>query len=280
MSEQSSAGIPTLHARVERWETDFNGHWNVRFFARSFQLAAETVAVRGGDGDNPGGLTAMTRHMRFHRELFVSAPLAIRSTRVVSGPWAGAVLHVLTSGGAVSATALDLPGRGAEALPQAIEPEIALAMPRSLTRPADSDWHTKAGDRLDEQGPVRPHELDHARCLLVEEIKRRVGIASHRYMGDLGFAADYVKTTGVTRMLVEVRMSGTTTVRAGSILRVRSRLAEVRARSFTAEHRLETLAGEGIALVEHVLVAVDLQTRKAVAVPDFMRAAVAGKEGS
>lgn len=41
-------GTATLHTRVESWECDHNKHWNARYYARSFQMAAETVAALAG----------------------------------------------------------------------------------------------------------------------------------------------------------------------------------------------------------------------------------------
>lgn len=44
MPPLSDTGRPSHHTRVERWECDWNDHWNARFYVRSFQATVETVA--------------------------------------------------------------------------------------------------------------------------------------------------------------------------------------------------------------------------------------------
>ena len=269
-------GFPTLQSRVERWESDFNRHWNVRFYGRSFQMAAEVVAVRA-TGRNPGAGTTVSRHIRFHKELFVTAPVAIRSARVASGPFEGAVVHVLSSAGTLAACALDRPGAGGAALPAIAADLLDAALPRGITGKVDPGPNAQAADHLAQLGPVRPAELDHTGGLLAEEVLRRVGIASHDYFSELGFSPAYVEASRISRMLVELRTTTHATPEVGSLLQVRSRLTGVSPRTFTALHRLERPDGTAVTTVEQVLVAVDLASRKAVDVPAFLgRVPVAG----
>ena len=74
----SEFGEATLHSRVEGWECDHNKHWNARYYARSFQMAAETVAALAGR-DNLGLSLIGARHIRYHRELLVGAAVEVRS---------------------------------------------------------------------------------------------------------------------------------------------------------------------------------------------------------
>ena len=113
-------GLPTYHTRVERRECDYNDHWNMRFYGRSFQAASETIAAQGGLS-NPGAATVRSRHMRFHGELRVSAPVEIRSAVLDRSD--GAVVHHMWSAGKLAAliemcvVTVDLGTRRAVAVP-------------------------------------------------------------------------------------------------------------------------------------------------------------------
>ncbi|PZQ50476.1 MAG: hypothetical protein DI556_07955 [Rhodovulum sulfidophilum] len=263
-------GISTLRTRVESWECDFNGHWNARFYSAGFQMAAERVATLGG-GANPGAGACVTRHIRYHRELFVGAAVGLRSARIAEGAFAGAVLHLLSGEEGLSATAIDLPGTGAEQLPAAPADVVRIATPRAAAQPVDWSAAEPAG-QLAEVGPVRPAELDHAGALRAEEIIRRVAYGLHGLLSGLGFTRAFETGHGIGRMAVETRTTRLGPCAAGDLLRARSRVAGVGRRSFATRHRLETTAGAPVAEVAHRLVTVDLTARRAVDLPDFLRA--------
>lgn len=46
--DRSKAGRPTYYARAENWECDYDIHWNIRFYGRSFQCVSETVTLLAG----------------------------------------------------------------------------------------------------------------------------------------------------------------------------------------------------------------------------------------
>lgn len=262
-------GIPTLHCRVESWECDFNGHWNARFYARSFRLAFETLpwlpGVTGSPRDRPD-----TRILRFHRELFVGTPVEVRSARVTSGPYAGAVAHLLHAGGRLSASSLDLGTGAVEGLPDAPAEMLSLIEPRSLD--AEGTWTDGSATSVCETGPIRPEELDPRGALLPEEVFRRAGFATHTHVGALGLDERYFAETGISRMSVETRVTAMAAPPAGTPLRARARMSRRATKAFAFALLLETHAGRSAAFVEHYLVTVDLNTRRAVELPEFLRA--------
>lgn len=266
--DATTIGRPTLTTRVESWECDFNDHWNARFYGRSFQLAAERVATLRGL-DNPGMALLGSRTIRFHRELLAGTAVEVRSARVTSGAHAGAVAHLLSGGGRLSATALDLPGRGGEALP-GVGPEIGrLAFPRGApTPPEENSW---AGSEIAETGAARPAEFDHTGAFLHEEIVRRGAYGLHAMLDRLGFTTRFEAENRIGRMVVESRITPLGACLPGTMIRVRSRIARIGRTSFATRHRLETDRCAPIACIENSLVAVDLETRRAVGVPAFLR---------
>lgn len=262
-------GRTTLQTRVEAWECDYNDHWNVRYYARSFQLAAESIATRPGAA-SPGAALVSQRHMRFHRELFVGAAVEVRSAMVADGPHQGATVHLLLSEGRLSATALDVPAGDGAALPPVGAGDLALALPRGVARTADAprpeDWAAPVP-----MGPIRPAECDHTGALLWEELIRRLALTSHRHITEMGFTPAFVRDSGINRMSAEMRVERHGHVPVGTCLAGNSRLVAVGSKTFSTEHRIESQTGALLATIRQTLIAVDLKTRRAVAAPGFLR---------
>jgi len=261
-------GIATHHARVEAWECDYNHHWNARYYFRNFQLASERVVTLDGLA-NPGAASVVTRTVRFHRELFIGAAVEVRSARISTGQFAGSIVHAMLSEGLVSATALDRPRLPGVGLPAVDAAEVELALPRAA--PSDMPWDSLAADAsVCETGTVRPHELDHTGSLLFEEMIRRMSVGVHDQLAMLGFTTEFMKATSISRMTVELTVTPLGICAAGTPLRVRSRISSVRSKSFSSIHWLETPDGSPISQVENTIVAVDLTSRRAVELPDFL----------
>jgi acyl-CoA thioesterase FadM len=266
-------GSPSYHTRVENWEIDFNGHWNTRFYARTFQLAAETVASLG-EGTNPGAAVIRSRQIRFHHELFPGAAIEVRSVTVAGGHYDSAVVHLLFSGGRIAATSLDQPGIGSAFLPRVPAEELSFAFPRGLDAATPLPWKENVDASLTvtvEVGAVRPSETDHTGNLLFDELIRRCAHASHDHVIRMGLSPEFTEKTGVGRMLAEMRATRLGYCTPGQQLKVSSRLIGVAGKSFTTAHYIQTRAGSPVALIELCTLAVDMKTRKATYVPDILR---------
>ncbi|RQP04152.1 MAG: thioesterase [Paracoccus sp. BP8] len=262
--------MPTLHGRVESWECDFNGHWNARFYARSFQLGGDTIPFLPGVA--APGYHPRTRHIRFHRELFVGAAIELRSALVADGPHMGSVAHLLCSGGRLSATCLDIRPGPIEGLPQLAAQELALALPRGLSGPCPP-WQDSGNVSTCETGPLRQADLDHEGRIPMDEIIRRTAYATHGHVAALGLDETLLKETGISRMAVESRFCRLGDCPVGTPLRVWARVSQLGQKSFTVSHLVESHAGQAVALVDHNLITVDLNSRRAVDLPDFLRKA-------
>lgn len=261
-------GIVALHERVESWECDFNEHWNARYYARSFDEAAATLPYLPGMVRQARN-TPITRLIRFHHELFVGTAVEVRSAQVADGQFAGALAHVLYGSNRMSATALDLGGVSVAGLPQVKEADIGLILPRGLwLRPMPEDW--PADTRICETGPLRPTELDHEGQVSFEAIFHRVAIAAHDFANQLGLTEALVREQGISRMAVESRVTVLGSCLVGVPLRVRSHVAHVATRTYGVSHRLETHGSVPLAFVQHGILTVDLKSRKAIRLPDFL----------
>ena len=272
--DMTELGVPTYHTRVERWECDYNNHWNARFYARSFQLAAEAIATPAGR-PSAGASLVRSRHMRFHRELFVSAPVEVRSAALEGGRLDGAIVHLLTSAGELAATALDSPGGGVERLPRVSPDDVPLAMPRGIGPEPISGWSAAgAAEIAVSLGPIRPGELDHTKELLFEHIIRHSSVSSHQQLNHIGLTAEFSNRTGINRMGIEFLVRRGHTPPAGTPLYGQSKLLRVSGKKFWTAHRIFTAEDETVATIEQCLVVVDLNTRRAVEAPEFLHAAL------
>ncbi|TRW96623.1 thioesterase [Paracoccus sp. M683] len=274
--DPTGIGIPSLHSRVESWECDFNGHWNARFYARAFQQAAETLPFLPGLSSGRPGRLPPTRYLRFHRELFAGSAVALRSTLIGGGSYAGAVAHLLISEGRLAATALDTGGAAIHGLPVTPAETLRLAQPRGLAGRTDAVWTDGPGTSLCQTGPIRPAETDHRGDLLFEEVVRRLAFATHAHVSALGLNQALLTEAGISRMAVEARITRLGTCPAGAPLQVKARLIGVAVKSFIIALMVESPQGQPVAYAEYSMVTVDLNTRRAVELPEFLLAGFRG----
>jgi len=259
-------GRPTLHSRVESWECDFNGHWNTRFYLRSFRQAGEVVAASAG-----GGPFGQQLHLRFHRELRDGAAVQVTSGLVAEGEFQGHLVHFLASQGQVATTALDLQRHDLTGLPPLSAAQVAPALPRGLRAALADPWPADPAALRAEAGLIQPQEVDLQGRATHEELTRRIGIASQDQMTRLGYSVDYTRASGIGRMMVEKRLRLLAPCGAGQRLIVQSQMGPVTRSTFTTLHAVCTPAGALIATSELCMVAVYMTTRRACALPDFLQ---------
>jgi acyl-CoA thioester hydrolase len=267
---QSEIGRPSYHTRVERWECDYNDHWNVRFYGRSFQAASEMMATLNGQA-NPGGATIGTRHLRFHKELRVSAPVEVRSARLPgNGPFGNAVAHILSSNGQLSATALDYPVSYGDHLPEVSADEVPFVLPRGIIAPPPSQRPDTAPLTEVALGPVRGADLDHHGIIGFEALLRFASTIQHAQLNRFGLTPEFAASCGINRMGIEFRVTRGEHPPAGTPLWGKSWIYKIEGKAIWALTEIETADGASVARIEMCVLTVDLNTRKAVPVPDFV----------
>lgn len=261
-------GVATLHTRVECWECDFNGHWNTRYYGRSFQAAAELIAERAGRVDVA---YPDVRHFRFHRELLVASTIENRSARLVSDDQLNdAVVHWMLCDGEVAATAIDVQTQSVE-LPEVSPEDVAFALPRGVGFAVEPQWPDSMPTSTEVLlGPVRPAVFDHRGHMLYDELLSYASVASNYQMEYFGFTPQYTDQNKISRMAVELRVMRYATPAVGASLRATSRMMVTSPKTFNAHHQVETLDGQRVATMEFCLLTVSTETRRAVPVPQLL----------
>ena len=241
----ATLGVPTFHTRVEAWECDHNQHWNVRQYMRVFQMAGHVAR------DMAGVAPAMpfSQLTRFHRELVQTSPVEIRSAILADGAHAGALVHLLSSEGRLAATALEGPALRACDLPRVSADQVGPALPRGLQGGAHVRCDPVAtGDfKVIEHGLVQPREADHTGALTVDFLMGRIAAATNARLSQLGFTPEFVRSQQISRMGVEAE-----------------------GKNIVVRHSFFDTGGRARAASDQSLVTVDMTTRKACALPDFM----------
>lgn len=260
-------GRPTLHARAEAWECDFNGHWNTRYYCRAFQTAGQVAAALDGRTGRDDIVTS-SWHLRFHSEMHGGDPVTIRSFDIPDATEAPLTAHCMVRHGRLVATALDSGRPRNRQLPPLPAAQAAQVLPRGLTGPVTAAWAPNPGrDLLYELGPVRAEELHGDGTMQFWSCVARISHASHHHDLEIGFTRERMQETGLGRMLAELRYTPLGPCSDSDYLRAASRMTAARGKAFTAAHFLYTQAGAPVAMFELCTLAVDMKTRRATDLP-------------
>ena len=261
-----SKGTPTLHARAEAWECDFNGHWNTRYYCKAFQTAA-TVALHL-EGLEPASVPQ--RHLRFHAELHSGDPITIRSFDLTGGDQP-VTAHVMSCFYRVVATALDTGMPRNRALTTLALEVAKPALPRGVSGPVTPAWEPDAErDLIYELGPVTAEELHPDGTMLPWHAVARMSNGSHHHDLTVGFTLELMKDEAIGRMLAEMRCTRLDPVQPGDFLRCVSRMTSAKGKAFTTAHMLRTHRGTPVAMFELCTLAVDMKSRRAMDLPVFV----------
>ena len=269
----------TFRSFVNTWECDENQHMNVQFYFRAFQQASEILAAQT-TGSNPGSRTAIVRHVRYHRELHVARLFHIESALLAEGAHAGAIVHRLidTETGTLAATALDQPGYRTDGIPICGVDAVEAAMPRGIdpgpTLPADTTTLIGEGKALVvHRSIVRNEETGPDGDLISNAIISRFTDGVPHAWSFNNISSDWLSRTGHGRVAVELKLTRLKQIEAGTALNLISWFAAVEEKTFLICHQLEEMAtGEPVAAGQVRALIMNLNTRRAVPVPDFARA--------
>ena len=290
--------IDVVRSSVQTWQADQMGHMNVQFYLDHATQGLAALGVHLGLGPRfaageQARLAARDHHVRFLREQRPGAPFTIRAgvldvtdfgLRVYEEMWN-------TVSGEVAATfAADvelvdedsrevkpLPAKAKAAAKNLIVDLPAHGAPRGLAlyepRPAPTLAEAeKMGLVFTWQGEVQAAQCDAQGFLSARHF---MGIVSDGIPNLLGLVRgdDRSKNSRVGGAALEYRFHYHRYPRAGDVVTLRSGLKEVSPKTYIWGHWLFDLeTGKCVATAEAVAIALDLETRKAIPIPDEMRA--------
>ena len=289
--------IEVARSSVQAWECDQMGHMNVQFYIERAEQGIAGLAVALGIGprvarSNNARLQIRDLHVRFLREQHSGNPFFLRAGVLEFREQSARVYEELvsSSSGEVAATfvaeidwvdaterrPLSLPDEAAQAAaalqveipthgrarglvlgPPRPDVELAMAQANGMVR----IWQGQVmAAQCDEHGYLTPRHLvgivaDGIPNLLVQVEGR-----------------DRSRTPGLGGAALEYRFVYRRQPRIGDVLTLRSGLKQVAEKIYVWCHWMFDLeTGEAVATAEAVAIALDLTTRKAIAIPTEIR---------
>jgi len=291
--------IEVHRGSVQTWECDHMGHLNVRFYVdKAMQGLVALVAHLGVAPrelrDRGWAVSAGTQHIRFLREQRSGAPYFVRAGVLGAEPsHALSVVEEMVSvaTGDVAATfvgdcavvdartreAIELPD-GARERARALLVELpAHARPRGIAplppRPRPTLAEAEGlGLFATYQATVADAECDASGHMTACHYMGAVSDSIPNLLLLL-FGIDRSRNDRLGGAALEYRFVYHSVPRAGDVLALRSGLAAVADKTYRIVHWLfDAATGLAVATAEAVAVAMDLDTRRAIAIPDDVRA--------
>ncbi|MCE9649742.1 MAG: acyl-ACP thioesterase [Parvibaculum sp.] len=294
--------IDVARSSVQTWQADQMGHMNVQFYLEQATQGLAALGVHLGLGPRfidaeRAWLIARDHHVRFLREQRPGAPFTIRAgvlsvqdfgLRVYSEMWntvSGEVAATFAADvelmdedsretkplparakAAAKALTVELPAHGAPRGLQIYEPRQAPTLAQAEAMKLVFTW----------QGEVQTAQCDNQGFLVTRHF---MGIVSDSIPNLLGQTRgdDRSQNSKVGGAALEYRFHYHVYPKVGDVLTLRSGLKEVGPKTYTWCHWLFDLeTGKCVGTAEAVAIALDLETRKAIAIPDEMRGRLEG----
>lgn len=291
--------VEVYRSSVNTWETDMMGHMNVQFYVDKATDGLLGLGHRLGLGPDyvrrhGARLVARDHHIRFLREQHPGAPLQIFAGVTDAGPRGLRVYEEMrnTGNGEVAATF------AAEVELQDVVSREPLALPDSALDAAgmlevDLPGHgaprglglaePRPAPTLDEamsNGMVPTYRGVVKRAMCDEDDR----MATRAYMGVVSDAVPNLlaetgqpdrSRTGVGGAALEYRFIYRQTPRPGDLIGLYTGIKDIGSKAYRFCHWMFDLStGEAVATAEAVAVMLDLEARKAMVIPDDVRAAL------
>ena len=291
--------IELARSSVQTWECDQMGHMNVQFYVEKACDALAAFGATMGLGRRSLAekglvLEPVDQHVRFLRELRPGTPYFLRGGAVEAGVMALTMYSelVMTASGDVAATFRTVAhlrdtedgaivgfedGARAMAMHNKIEiPAHGAARGLTLDPPREPGPTLADAERLKLirtfEGAVRPTDCDLNGEMLPRFFMARVSDAIPNLLFQTsGRNRGEDRATGGAAL--EYRFIYRKRPCAGDVLAIRSGLRAIGSKTYVWAHWLfDVETGEAVATSEAVAVAMDMTTRKAIALPDDLRA--------
>ncbi|MDR3498907.1 MAG: thioesterase family protein [Parvibaculum sp.] len=289
--------IDVARSSVQTWQSDQMGHMNVQFYLDHATQGLAALGVYLGLGPRyidaeRARLIARDHHVRFLREQRPGAPFTIRAgvldatdfgLRVYLEMWntvSGEVAATFAADvelmdedtreakpltirakKAVKAIKVELPAHGSPRGLEIYEPRVPPTLKEAEAMKLFFTW----------QGEIQPTQCDGQGFLATRHFMGIVSDAIPNLLGQTS-GSDRSRNPKVGGAALEYRFHYHRYPRSGDVLKLLSGLKQVGPKTYTWCHWLFDLEqGDCVATSEAVAIALDLETRKAIPIPDEMR---------
>ncbi|MGJ8531169.1 MAG: thioesterase family protein [Alphaproteobacteria bacterium] len=264
----------TLLTSVNTWECDENAHMNVQFYFAKFddanRIFCSQFPLSSLTRDN-----RLTRHVRYHREAHAAAMIEIRSALVMQEGRPAGICHLMSNAAdkTLMATALDTYRPDALAqiaagpdLPAIDWSEITEVHPRGLVVSPATPSATSGHQTPTYSGILHPRDFAADGALLDRAYVSCFTDGAPHSWSVGGITPAFLNSNNFGRVAVELKLTYGVTPQPGAVVNMMTAFQNVGNTTFTVRHTL-TSAGEIIAYGDLVSLMMDLELRKAVALP-------------
>jgi len=272
----------TLSSFVNRWECDENDHLNVQFYYGRFEEADRQFLLLSGLNETLVGARRV-RHVRYHKELRTGDLITVHSSIAFDGPHMLTVVHEMRDGdtGAIAATALDGYEPNASSAKTLRQRFKAFQVPMSAEASPQGIPTGPANMRVTLQGLFSKGAET---CFRGTVLPRDTGVDGR---ADDQFALacctdgvahvwqrtpmtkSYLNENGLGRVAVEMKLSWATPLKTGDTVAVVTGFTGISSKTFSMRHHLfESRTNRLAATLDVVALAMDLDTRSAIALPE------------
>lgn len=270
--------VETRRSFVNTWQCDENDHMNVQFYFKNFAEAAEVFALRHEMERVPASRPKV-RHVRYLRELRNASSIAVKSAFISDGDHQGHIIHLLenVSENVVSATALDTCDNPPADLPSVKSENIAFALPRGIPvgflAEQELEGLIKENKAItSNHGIIQPAQCNADGEMLTQQYISHLTDGAPHIWSHVGITTEFLDEHHYGRVAMEMKLSMIEPVRVGAAIEVISYCHAMSEKTFTMRHQMRDIeTGKAYATVQVINLIMDLEKRKAVPVPDFVR---------
>lgn len=270
--------VETYRGFVNTWQCDENDHLNVQFYFKNFAEAAEIFALRHKMERIPASRPKV-RHVRYLRELRNASSITVKSALISDGEHQGHIIHLLenVSENVVSATALDTCEAPPAGLPTVKSEDLAFALPRGIPvgflpeQPLD-ELITDSKAITTNYSIIQPAQCNINGEMLAQQYISHVSDCASHIWSHIGVTTKFLDEHNYGRVAMEMKLSVIEPVKVGAAIEIVSFCHGMSEKTFTMRHQMQDLeTGKTYATVQVINLIMDLEKRKAVPVPDFVR---------
>lgn len=286
----------THRGYVNTWECDDRGHLNVQFYPDRFADAGAHALHALGLGPQAAaaaglGFRLVQEHVTFQRELRASDSISVYTGVAAADAQGLTLLHELvesTSGQVSSTSTQRLVVEGGQ-FPEAVLARAAQATievpqharPRSVgdVAPPILTLNAPGTQGLVEirRGIVHPPECDATGRQRMRFLHGQFSDGAGHLWEAMGLPRDKMVDRGFGSVVVELLLRPIRPVMAGTLVVIRSGVCAVAGKSIRVNHFMfDAETGETVATSDVTALLMDLTTRRAIALPEDVRAQVAG----
>ncbi|MBD8893945.1 acyl-CoA thioesterase [Roseibium litorale] len=275
----------TLLSFASRWECDENNHLNTQFYFGIFEEADRQFQLLSGFSDVLAGQRRV-RHVRFHKDVRCGDLVRVSTGVAFDGPHMLTVVHEMYNGatGELTATAIDGYAPSASSARTLRNRFMDFMIPMPTHAAPHEIPPTPVNSKMTQAALLTAGAILSHRATVLARHQGADNRADDQFAASCASCASphvwertplkqaYREQNGLGRLTKEAKLTWLSPLKAGDAVLVISSLTAVQDKCFTLRHHLfESRTKRLAAICDSAVLALDLQLRQAVPLPEQTR---------